>query len=276
MGLAISLELVRLMGGDLQVKSVAGKGSIFWFDLALPEASSDTVSPKSEELYIVGYTPLTEKKEAYKILVIDDKWENRNVLVSLLVPLGFEVAEADHGRNGIYKSLSFQPDLIFMDLIMPVMDGFKATRQIRKIPVLSHVKIITVSASTLISPEQICSETGCDAYISKPVCFNEVLDKLAACLGLKWIYEDSGETATLPELHTECGQAEPEAFAVPPLPVIKLLYELVMDGNFKGLQDQLDKIEQTDKQYASFVKKIRGLSKMLDEEIICEFFSQYM
>ncbi|MCP4344148.1 MAG: response regulator [Desulfobacterales bacterium] len=278
LGLSISQELVRLMGGDLQVKSVAGEGSLFWFDLALPEASLNTVSKKSEEQYIVGYTPLKEKKEVYKILVIDDKWENRNVLISLLVPLGFEVAEADHGRDGIYKALSFKPDLIFMDLIMPVMDGFEATRQIRKIPALSHIKIITVSASTLIPPEQICSETGCNDYISKPVCVHEVLDKLAACLSLEWIYEDIEETVptNLTESHADCDQTENECLVVPPVSDVKLLHELVLDGNFKGLQDQLDKIEQTDKQYASFTKKISGLAKMLDEETVCEFLSQYM
>ncbi|MCP4108419.1 MAG: response regulator [Desulfobacteraceae bacterium] len=277
LGLSISQELVRLMGGDLRVKSVADEGSLFWFDLALPEASLNTVSKKSEEQHMVGYIPLKDKKEVYNILVIDDKWENRNVLVSLLVPLGFEVAEADHGRDGIYKALSFKPDLIFMDLIMPVMDGFEATRQIRKIPALSHIKIITVSASTLI-PEQICSETGCDDYISKPVCVHEVLDKLAACLSLEWIYEDIEETVptNLSESRADCDQTEYECLAAPPVSVVKLLHEFVLDGNFNGLQDQLDNIEQTDKQYVSFTKKISGLAKMLDEEIICEFLSRYM
>jgi len=149
LGLAISQQLVRLMGSELYVKSTEGRGSSFWFDLDLPEVSEWTETKKSDEQYIIGF-----KGEKRKILVVDDKWENRTVLASFLLPLGFEVTEAADGREGLDKALKYKPDLILMDLIMPVMDGFEATRQIRRSPELTYTKIIAVSASTLIPPEK--------------------------------------------------------------------------------------------------------------------------
>ena len=215
---------------------------------------------------------MTRLRGNIKILVVDDKWENRSLLVSLLLPLGFEVMEATDGRDGLNKALEFQPDLIFMDLIMPVLDGFEATRQIRKLPTLTHTKIIAVSASTLISAEQIL-EFGCDDYLPKPVSMQELLGKLAIHLELEWVYEPLGQ-----EDHAEpvIPVSKDDSVFVPPPSEIKALYELVLDGNFKMLRDQLDKIERMDKQYARFVEKIRELANTLDDDTICKFLDQYI
>jgi signal transduction histidine kinase len=276
LGLAISRQIVRLMGGELHVKSSEGKGSTFWFDLELPEVSEWAADEKPDDRNIVGYTLMSEKKRAVKILIVDDKWENRTVLASLLLPLGFEMAEAEDGSRGLDTALKIQPDLIFMDLIMPVMDGFKATREIRKLPSLSHTKVIAVSASTLIPPEQICREIGCDDYISKPIKMQEVMDKIAAHLKLKWLYEEDADSSISNTSPDSAEQAEGDEFLVPPQPDIKMLYELATDGNFKGLQDKLESVKEADGRYAAFVAKIFDLAKMLDEDVICEFLDTYM
>lgn len=268
LGLAISQQLTRLMGSELYVKSTAGKGSSFWFDLDLPEVSEWTETEMSKEQHAIGF-----KGEKQKILVIDDKWENRTVLSSFLLPLGFEVIEATNGRDGLNKALKHKPDLILMDLIMPVMDGFEATRQIRKSSELRHIKVIAVSASTLIPPEKILSETGCDDYMSKPLKMNEVLSKLSRFLELEWIYEENAESATT---DSDDAAKNEKGFAVPPSSEIRMLCDLALDGNFKELQKQLDEIGRADQRYAGFTVKVRSLAKMLDEDSICEFLDQYI
>jgi len=114
--------------------------------------------------------------------------------------------------------------------------------------------------------------------MSKPLKMDEVLDKLSLYLGLEWVYEENIESATTDsELSDTDGKASKnDDFAVPPSSEIRMICELALDGNFKQLQDQLDGIGRADQQYAAFVRKVRSLAKMLDEDIICEFLDQYI
>jgi signal transduction histidine kinase len=129
LGLAISYKLVQLMGGDLQVKSHIGQGSMFWFDLTLPLADDIQLNDfyNNKQLFsshqIIGY-----QGKRQHILIVDDITDNRLVLTSLLTPLGFEIMEANDGRDALEKISSIQPDLIITDLIMPVMSGFDMIR----------------------------------------------------------------------------------------------------------------------------------------------------
>jgi len=267
LGLAISRHLVRLLSSEMYVKSTPGSGTVFWFDLDLMPVSPLNIRKKSEENHVIAY-----KGEKRKILIVDDKWENRTVLVSMLLPLGFEVAEASDGREGLNKAWEFMPDMVFMDLIMPGMDGFEAIRQIRRQPELAGIKLIAVSASTLNPPEQILAETGCDDYIPKPVRMQELQDKLAFHLQLKWIYEEENE----PEGHevSDMSDTDQTDISVPPDPEILELYNFALDGNFKALKDRLGHIEEADKSYVSFVRKLRQLADSLDEEMICGFLNE--
>ena len=117
LGLTISHQIVTLMGGDLQVESASGKGSKFWFDLDLPEATHGFEFEQSKLAQIViGY-----QGENRSILIVDDRWENRSVIVNMLKPVGFEVFEAGNGQEGLEKADAYHPDVIITDLIMPVM-----------------------------------------------------------------------------------------------------------------------------------------------------------
>jgi len=197
LGLSITKKLIELMGGELQVESTPGKGSIFWMVLDLPSVS---VVKGNMELtpVIIGY-----QGPPQTILIIDDKWENRSVLVNLLTPLGFQVKEADHGQTGLTLLQQAPVNLIITDLVMPVMDGFEFTRQARKIPTFQQIPIIAASASVFDIHLQQSLTAGCNAFIVKPFRFEVLLDLLQKQLNLTWIYEAvtaNGEPSPVPQI----------------------------------------------------------------------------
>ncbi len=275
LGLTISRKLVRLMGGDLSVKSTAGEGSVFSFEIELPEISEHTEMRISDDRHIIGYTVLNphliRERNVFKILVTDDRWENRAVLVRLLSSLGFEVFEADDGSEGFRKASEFEPDLIFMDLVMPVMDGFEATRQIRKSPKLRHMKIIAVSASSSRSSQQIISENDFDDFIPKPVEIQEIFKALETHLQLEWKYKKRSESVI-----KERDLKQDDDLVVPPLSELRMLYKLARGGDIIGIRKRLDIIEQSDRQYVLFVKEVRNLARTFQIKEIRELTKKHI
>jgi signal transduction histidine kinase len=272
LGLSISREIVRLMGGELQVKSRVGEGSVFWFELNLPEISENEIKAAADEKHIAGYRRTNpDISGKIRVLVADDKWENRTVLASFLAPLGFEILEAGNGKEAVEQALAGHPDLIFMDLIMPVMDGFQAIRRIRDESSLKGVKIIAISASTILPADRIQNETRCDDYIQKPIDFGDLQYKMANCLDLEWLYEK--DLSAAPE-QTVSEEKKEGDMAVPPVSEIQILYDLAMDGNFQAIRSRMEAMER-DEHYACFAEKLRSLTKTLDEETICRFLKFY-
>ncbi|MEH2047211.1 ATP-binding response regulator [Nostoc sp.] len=146
-GLAISLQIVSLMGSTLNVDSQLGQGSTFWFEVELPEAQEWAASlGTTNQGKIVGF-----ERSKRQVLVVDDRWENRSVLVSLLEPLGFAVITVSNAKEGLDKAKEIHPDLIITDLMMPEMDGYEMLRQLRQIPELQNVPAIASSASVFES-----------------------------------------------------------------------------------------------------------------------------
>lgn len=186
LGLAISREFVQLMGGEMTVQSQVGQGSLFQFYIqALPGQPSEVETlPRNRK--VVAIAPGQRK---YKILVVDDRWSNRQLLVKLLKPLGFEVQEAENGKVAVELWESWQPHLIWMDLRMPVMNGYEATQEIK-----SHLKgqatiIIALSANIFDEERAVILSAGCDDFVRKPFRENTILEKITEHLGVKYLYE---------------------------------------------------------------------------------------
>jgi CheY-like chemotaxis protein/nitrogen-specific signal transduction histidine kinase len=203
LGLAISKHLVQLMGGEIRVRSTPGRGSTFWVDLELPEVDEGLPQYPTGEKTIVGFTG--ERKH---ILVVDDKWENRLLLVNLLTPLGFQVSEAADGQEGVAKARAERPDLVLMDLVMPVMNGLEATQHIRQSPELQDMIVIACSASAFAFNRQDSLEAGCNDFLTKPVQAEDLFEKIGRYLNLQWVYD----TAPRGE---EQGQVVAESLVVP-------------------------------------------------------------
>ncbi|MEH2142000.1 response regulator [Nostoc sp.] len=189
LGLAISQKIVQLMGSTIQVKSGLGEGSKFWIDLDLQESVDWLESGR----VVAGGKIIGLANGKRKVLVVDDKWENRSVVINLLEEIGFDMAEATDGQEGLEKALQFLPDLIITDLAMPVMDGFELTRRLRKQPEFQKLPILVSSASVFESDQHKSIGVGADDFLPKPVHADDLLEKLQKYLQIEWVYKTTSE-----------------------------------------------------------------------------------
>jgi len=259
LGLSISKKFVEMMGGKLSVKSILGKGSMFWFDITLPEAEEWAHPKQAQERQIIGV-----KGKTRKILIVDDSKLNRLMLVNLLSPLGFQVYEAKNGQEGIEKAQAILPDVILMDIIMPVMDGLDATRGIRKLPNIKDVPIIAISASAFKRHRQASLEAGCNEFIAKPLKNEALLEKMRVHLNFEWRYDESNQENTV---------ETPRSLHQPPAETLKTLHELAMMGDVEGIVEQLDKL---DKQFAPIIAEFRRLADSFDITQLTERIKYYL
>jgi PAS domain S-box-containing protein len=264
LGLAISRQLVRLMGSELHVHSELGRGSTFWFEVALPVTEVAREAARPLERGITGY-----KGPRRAVLVVDDIPSNRAVLVDLLAPLGFDVIEAADGQQALHLARELHPDLILMDRWMPVLDGFEATRQLRQIPELARVPTIAISASVLEQNQAQSREAGINAFLPKPVNWVRLAALLEEYLRLEWEYEEETETRD---------REEGEAVLVPPPPQeeLAILLDLAMRGNMQAIRERADYLEQADEKLGPFVVKLRQLAKDFEDKAILALVRRYM
>jgi two-component system, cell cycle response regulator DivK len=113
-----------------------------------------------------------------RILVIEDTEDNRRIIRDLLASVGYELIEAADGAEGVAMAQSHMPDLILMDIQLPVLDGYEATRQIRAIPELAKIPIIAVTSYALSGDEAKTRAAGCDGYVAKPFSPRQLLAKI--------------------------------------------------------------------------------------------------
>ncbi|MBD1898809.1 AAA family ATPase [Trichocoleus sp. DQ-A3] len=269
LGLAITRQLVQMMGGEIQVQSILGKGSIFFFDLDLPEVFQYAEGVKQDQKNIVGF-----KGYKRKILVADDKRENRSILLKMLLPLGFEILEAIDGKDCLKKAAEFNPDCILMDLMMPEMNGFETTRRIRRSPELKDVIVIGTSASVFDFDQNKSKEAGCNDFLPKPIRIPELLEKLRLHLGLEWVYEENEnqlEKDNKEENYQPKNRSNQHSLATPSAEEIAALFDLAMKGDLKGIVERSDQLEELDIKYAPFSGELRQLAKSFQVKKIREF-----
>jgi signal transduction histidine kinase/CheY-like chemotaxis protein len=250
LGLYISRELIRLMGGELQVKSETGVGTTFWFDLSLMRSNEADVVVNTSEKQVYGYVDNdTKMSRLIKVMVVDDRWENRVVLTDYLHSLGFEVTEAINGKECIQKFQQAPVDVIMMDLLMPVMDGYEASREIRKVARLP-VKIIVVSTSHPILSESELKDKGMDAFIEKPLNFSVLLDTMSKTLNIDWLIDDQDDEMQKKVTHN---------YQIPPPDVLKNFQKMASGGDIMEIRKQLDQLATTNSYY-EFISEVRELS----------------
>lgn len=187
LGLSISQQFVHLMGGEIWARSTPGQGSSFWFDLPLVVSQAAELETPPPTRQVVG---LELQQPVYRLLVVDDQEVNRRLLCKILVPVGFEVREASNGQQALEIWQSWQPHLIWMDMRMPVMDGYEATRRIKASTRGQATIIIALTASGLEEEKSVILSEGCDDYMRKPFIEQELFDMIAKHLGVRYIYRE--------------------------------------------------------------------------------------
>jgi signal transduction histidine kinase/ActR/RegA family two-component response regulator len=180
LGLAISRQLVQLMGGELSVESTPGKGSRFWFDVPLKVAAAPGAAMTGPRL-ATGY--LGPRKT---ILVVDDVATNRALLRDLLGALGFSMLEADGGQAALHQVEAAAPDLVLLDMVMPDMNGIETTRRLRADARSAQTPVLIISASSTPEEEEHSMEVGANAFLAKPVNEHDLLREIGAHLNLEW------------------------------------------------------------------------------------------
>ncbi|MGL5943581.1 MAG: ATP-binding protein [Waterburya sp.] len=201
LGLSICQKFVELMGGELKVKSIVGQGSIFFFNILVKikdTAIVDTIEQNPiETKKILSLAPNQPK---YRILAVDDVAPSRLLLKKLLSEIGFEVKEAGDGQEAVQLWQEWYPNLILMDMRMPVMDGYEATKQIKSQPQGEKTIIIALTASAFEEEKVVILAAGCDDFMRKPFYETELLEKIGQYLNVNYLYEEQVESLTTAKL----------------------------------------------------------------------------
>jgi len=182
------------MGGDINVQSRPGKGSIFRLDVRMERGEGPAVSAKPVKRRIVG---IESGDRTFRILIVDDKEDNRGILRGLLTSVGFETREACNGQEAIEEAERWSPDLIVMDIRMPVMDGYEATRRIKSTEKGRNLPIIAVTASVFEDGRRLAFDIGIDGYVRKPFKEEELFETIGFCLGVQYVYEEEVQTTAI-------------------------------------------------------------------------------
>ncbi len=200
LGLPLSQRFVQLLGGDIAVSSKVGAGSLFRFDfqVGLPADVSAIEKRKARiQEQVVGLVPGQRAADGgptdggpYRILVVEDREASRVLLLQLLTAVGFEVREAVNGQEAVAVWQAWKPHLIWMDMRMPVMDGYEATKRIKSLAGAKSPAIIALTAHAFEEERAAILAAGCDDFVRKPFREAKIFDKMAQHLGLRYVYQD--------------------------------------------------------------------------------------
>lgn len=248
LGLGISRRLAHVMGGSLTVKSTLGEGSTFRLSLPFEPSQLLLNKPVVETRTVVG---LADGSGPFKVLVVDDVENNREMLQAMLDMDGFELKEATNGLEGVELFKSWKPDMVLMDMRMPVMDGYEATTRIKHMAQDSVV--VAVTASAFDDDEKEIIQSGVDGYLRKPLVLEELFQVFSKHLGARFIYE---EDESLVDLSQGSGQVEPL-----PKGMALDMMEAVGDGDMSKLELLIAKAEETSPALAA---KLKGLAENYD------------
>lgn len=210
LGLTISQNFVQLLGGEISVETRLGKGSKFSFDIQYETVKEPNIQSRvAAGKKIIGLAP---DQPPYRILVVEDQPTNRLLLVELLESVGFQVRAAVNGQEAVTIWDSWEPHLIWMDMQMPVMNGFEATKEIK-----SHLKgqatvIIALTASAFEEQRQVILASGCDDFVRKPFRAEEIFTKMENYLGVRYLYKEDLPPVENPlPASSEVSEAEKQA-----------------------------------------------------------------
>ncbi len=247
LGLPISRQFVQQLGGDISVVSEPGQGSTFAFNIDYDLIDAQDIVPEKPARRVIGLAP---DQPDYRVLVVDDSDENRLLLQELLNGAGFEVRSATNGQEAINEFQTWQPHLIWMDIRMPVMDGYQATRAIKESNGQDTV-IIAITASAFEEERAQVLGAGCDDFVRKPFREDEIFEKMAEHLDLDYIYEEISR-ADADDAKKGLDQLSLTSADLAALPAewVSDLHQAALHGHIQPVLDLIDQLGPENSQVA--------------------------
>lgn len=249
LGLPISRKFVELMGSEMSVSSAVGKGANFKFDIQVTAVEATDIESKKPTRHVIALEP---NQHPYRILIVDDKLLNRQLLIKLLNPLGFELKEATNGQEAIEIWDSWEPHLIWMDMRMPVMDGYETTQYIKGTIKGQATAIIALTASVLEEERAVILSAGCDAFMRKPFREADIFDAMHKHIGVRYIYEDPGQAnlSVIKQCDREMTAAD---FAKLPESLLADLKLAILNADMDFIESAIEQIQLKDTVTASAI-----------------------
>jgi PAS domain S-box-containing protein len=251
LGLAISRQFVKLMGGKMTVNSRRDRGSVFGFTVSVRPADNAEISIHASDRRVMALAPDQPK---YRILITDDKWDNRHLLAKLLGKLGFEVREAENGQETLEIWESWEPHLIWMDMRMPVMDGYEASRRIKATLKGQATAIIALTASAFEEDRKLVISAGCDDFVRKPFRESEIFEMMEKHIGVRFVYEEDEKTCQ----ESENRDTEPntEDWAAVPKELSDALQDATVRADMNRIAEIIDQIGKFDKNIGDMLRRM--------------------
>ncbi|MGD2183978.1 response regulator [Lusitaniella coriacea] len=255
LGLSISRKFVQMMGGEIVVRSVVSQGSTFSFNIRAEWTAKTAMYPNSNKLRVSGLMP---NSSPYRILVVEDVEENRQLLVKFIERLGLEIQEAQNGEEALRIWQTWHPHLIFMDIRMPVMNGYEATRHIRKQEKegqIEKTKIIALTASAFEENREAAIDLGCDDFIHKPIQETLLFEKLANHLPLNYLYSEESDLDESSQSQ-HASTLTREDLQVMPMVWLEQLHQAALSIDDRRIYKLLEEIPETQSHLGSALKKL--------------------
>jgi signal transduction histidine kinase/DNA-binding response OmpR family regulator len=263
LGLAISQQIAILMGSTLEVESKLGKGSVFWFDVEFTVSQQWSESSRVlQKGRVIGY-----QGGKRRILVVDDKWENRSVIVNLLQPVGFEMMEAVNGKEGLDSIIANQPDLIITDLLMPIMDGYTLMEKLSESVEYKDIPVVASSASVFETDRYKSLNAGAIAFLPKPIPADSLFELLRVHLQLEWIYEEVSQ-------ESPNNSKNPKEIILPEKEVLRNLCDLAKEGDTDGIISVMDELKLQNSEFIAFAATVVELAENFQLKKLREMLNQ--
>ena len=264
LGLTIGREFVRLMGGELAVTSQVGEGSSFCFDIDLEEGRHEDVQTDGPERRVLGLQPNETDR---RVLVVDDKVDNRLFLSKLLSAAGFSVREACDGRDAVAAFDDWQPHVVMMDMRMPVMDGYEATKRIKSAARGPETVVIAVTASVFEEERDKLLASGADDFLRKPFREQELFEKLRKHLDVEYVYADEETSGAATPTGAGTDPLSSESIAALPGDLVVQMREAALNGYLDRLNEL---IEQLTDHHPNEAAALRDLADRYEYDTLLE------
>ncbi|KST63968.1 ATP-binding response regulator [Mastigocoleus testarum] len=265
LGLSISQKMIELMESYIEVDSELGKGSSFIFEIKCPVVESY----KEKNIHIKNRKIIGYSGEQKKILIVDDLWEHRLLIVNILEPLGFDLIEAKNGKEGLEKAKEYQPDLIISDIYMPILDGWEMLCYVDSHQNLKDIPFILTSTSISDQSKEKINSLEVKYFLIKPIQDEELYRLIERELDINWKYADSDNFL---EIHPN--QKQQESIIFPSSSELVMLLDYAKKGQIKGIIEELEKIADINSEYQDFVNHLNSLLKDFNIKNIRSFLKE--